>query len=1036
MLTGKVTIPQWPRKVISRRRLLAALEEIPAGGLGIIRAPAGYGKTTLLVDALKSQSSRRYWLTIDEWDKDPSRFLRYLRLAVGLDDGVLDAGLSDDPLESISLVIGALAEGNGATLVLDDAHHLPAGSEVVSTLDYLVRQLPENATIILSSRSKLALPSLPRLRMQGRTIEVTAEELAFTEEEIVTFYEQSRARLLSSDEAASIWRDTAGWPAAVALGAAPTGGGDGQQLSEYVIEEVVRRLPDDLADFLRDTSVLPSLTPDLCATVSGRSDSQELLERLEVTNLPVWRMGSDGHRIHALVRDQLISLLKRDEQRYQELQSRAGLAMVRLGRVDEAIEHYAAASDWAAASRLIADQAPAAYRDGRWHAITMWLQALPREYRESHVELSLWEARVLVRFGRSDDALRVIERCQRSAPAISEAIMSELESLRSAAFRVKGDAGAALVSGRHAVELALTSDAALTVLAEARRQLGLAHFINGQYQASVEEMQAALEIFDRRGETQEAAGLNSCIGSALANLGRVNDAIVHQQHSCEQWRRVGNSKELSWTLNNLAMTHLLGGQQGTARELLIEAIDLARETEYARAEAYATASLADLDRLRSDLRSARTEYRRALHLSSEVGEPSLRAVVLAGLACLEASSGDPIRAEALAREALSDARERHVGHEEALARSALAMVFRQRGDMASASDELAAADDLLAPLGPSRERIEILLLLADSLLPLRRRRAQLTAALESLAATAESAGAENYLALIARDHLPVVQFGASRRIANHFYRELLKKNQGDQGGRTRSGSEELPTVDIRSLGVFEVTVDGRPVLDVEWESEKAKELLLLLLTARDSVSRDEAIAHLWPEIGGKQASSVFHSSLYRLRRALYRSAVIHEGGRYSLNARGTFRFDVQRFQDLVGGSTTGAREEAKNLREAMALYRGPLASELESEWINELRGDLDRLYVGAAGRLIDHLLANQEFSAAIRVSQVLLARDPYDEGACRTLLQAALHSGDIRAGLQAYQRFADLLLAELGERPDDDLARLADDLRMRHTSSP
>lgn len=146
MLTGKVTIPQWPRKVISRRRLLAALEEIPAGGLGIIRAPAGYGKTTLLVDALKSQSSRRYWLTIDEWDKDPSRFLRYLRLAVGLDDGVLDAGLSDDPLESISLVIGALAEGNGATLVLDDAHHLPAGSEVVSTLDYLVRQLPENAT--------------------------------------------------------------------------------------------------------------------------------------------------------------------------------------------------------------------------------------------------------------------------------------------------------------------------------------------------------------------------------------------------------------------------------------------------------------------------------------------------------------------------------------------------------------------------------------------------------------------------------------------------------------------------------------------------------------------------------------------------------------------------------------------------------------------------------------------------------------------------------------------------------------------------
>lgn len=1036
MFTGKVTIPQWPRKVISRRRLLAALEEIPAGGLGIIRAPAGYGKTTLLVDSLKSQSSRRYWLTIDEWDKDHSRFLKYLCLAVGLEHGVLGAGQPDDPLEPISLVTGALAEGNGATLVLDDAHHLPAGLEALGALDYLVRQLPENARLILSSRSKLALPSLPRLRMQGRAIEVTAEELAFTEEEIITFYEQSRARILSPEEAASIRSITAGWPAAVALGAAPTGSGNGQQMGEYVIEEVVRRLPDDLAEFLRETSVLPTLTPDLCAAVTGRDDSWELLERLEVTNLPVWRLGRDELGIHALVRDQLLSLLKQDRRRYKECRSRAGLAMQQAGRVDEAVEHFAEASDWAAARGAIADQAPAAYRDGRWHAITMWLQALPPEYRESHVDLSLWEARVLVRFGRADDALRVIERCQRSAPAIAEATMSELESLRSAALRVKGDSEAAVVSGRRAVELALTSDAALTVLAESRRQLGMALFVSGSYQAAVEEMQAALEIFDRRGEAEEAATLNSCIGSALASLGRISDAIVHLQYACEQWRRVGNSKELSWTLNNLAMAHLLGGQRDTAREQLVEAVDLAREAEYARAEAYATASLADLDRLRSDLQSARIEYRQALHLASEVGEPSLRAVALAGLACLEASSGDPIRAEALAQEALSDAKERRVGHEEALARTGLAMVSRQRGEMAPASDELAAADTLLTSLGPSREHMEILLLLADSLLPLRHRRAQLTTTLGRLAATAESAGAENYVALLAREHLPVVQFGASRRIAGGFYRGLLKKIQGEEGGRDHSGSDGLPMVDVRALGGFRATIDGRPVLDIEWESEKAKELLLLLLISRDSVSRDEAVAYLWPDLGGKQASSVFHSSLYRLRRALYPSAVIHEGGRYALNPRGTFRFDVQRFRELVERPRPRDGEEAEDLREAIELYRGPLTGELESEWIDELRGDLDRVYVRASERLINRLLANQGYAEAICLSQALLDRDPLDEGACRMLLQAALKSGETRTGLQAYDRLTNVLVAELGERPADDLTRLADDLRMRLTDPP
>ncbi|MEX0684084.1 MAG: tetratricopeptide repeat protein [Dehalococcoidia bacterium] len=1030
LFTSKTTIPTGVRAVVPRPRLLAQLAAVPPAGVAIIRAPAGYGKTTLLRDALAALGRRHCWLSLDDWDRDVDRLLDYLSLAVTGPNA--EPSSRKEPLQRLSAIVQALAGTDPAVLVLEDLHVLPPDSEALRLIDYLAQHLPLNARLLISTRVHGTLPSLSRLRLQARAIELTPEDLAFNEEEIAAFYAEVQGHPVSAGEAKRFAETTGGWAAALVLTAtAAQGPSPAGDLSDFIGAEIVERLPPDSYAALVDSSVAEVLDAGLCDHLAERTDSGQMLSALEHANLPILRIGRDQYRLHALVRDYLSDQLRRDQPRFRRQHARMAHWLCQAGRGDEAVRHYAEAQDWVAACDLIQTEAPEAYKRGRWHAITGWLQGLPAAELDSRAEMRLWEARVLVRFGRCDDALQTIERCERIASSIGEPTMAELEALRSAALRIKGDNEAAVVSGRRAVASAVKGDAPLTVLAETRKQLGMALFAGGSYAAAAEELQSALEIYQRRGEVEECATLNSCIGSAVASLGRVTEASVHLQAACEQWRRLGNHKELAWTLNNLGMAHLLCGQRATAREVLVEAIERARETEYTRAEAYAVASLADLDRLSGDLRSARLEYTDAIKLAAELGEPSLRSTAVAGLACVEASSGNPVEAEALAREALAGARERHSVYDEAVARAALGLVFRQRSELPAAVEQFEQASDLLAGLGPCRERIEVLLRLAEALLTMRPRRSTLVAVLQKLVDEVQAGGSENYLATLAASHTAVLDYAAGRRLAGSFFRDLVRKSGVVQDDTPAPG--DLPVVEVHSLGGFQVTVDGRPVLDIEWQSDKAKEILLLLLATGAPLKRDEIIATIWPDSGGKKGNTNFHSSLHRLRQALYPAAVLQDKGTYALNPAGVFRSDANRFRSLVEASrkTGDATDDIERLRTATDLYRGPFAAGFDSEWLEAPRATIELLFAEAAGRLTYHLLRAKDYPGVIAISERLLERDPLDEEACATLLKAAALNSDPRTGLHAYNRHAATLLAELGEQPPEYLTRLANALRTR-----
>ena len=1044
-----------------RTRLTGMLHGGEGGDLTVVRAAAGFGKTTLLVDLAHEAGDIVSWVALDEWDRDAATFLRYLRLSV-VRRLTPEMGRSapprrgQGPQTQLAALAAQIADHDERTwIILDDFHALDGSDDVIALIDYFARRLPPNCRLILASRTQPALPSLARQRLSGRVLELGPTEMAFDADEIRYFYRLKQGISITPEQAERVHRFTQGWPAGVALLSDPETldfpGESSTPLAEYLTAEVFGRLPVGLQEFLLSTSVFESLDSNGCDAILHDSRSSQILRSLESENVPLMRVGGATveYRVHALLRDYLRTKLRADDPAaYRRLNQEAGEWQAECGRLNEAISHFAEAEDWDRVATLILENAPGHYRSGRWHTVTSWLKVMPLDEMRKRPQVRLWEARILTRLGQSDEALRIVSEAVDSVRESDPILVAELETIRATALRVKGDVGWALVSCRRAVHLAAESNAPIDVLAEARKQLGLVQFAAGSFPEAVRELRSVLDIYEQRGDVEEMAFVNGCLGSALGSLGRLPESVTHLEQARQQWRKAQNVKELSWVLNNLAMIYHLMGQIDLARELFADAVSKARAGGHQQFEAYALVSLADIDRQAGRHQSALERYEQALSLSAELDDMRLSTHALAGIAHTCLSTGDVTRAEALARQALASATERDSPYEEGLALLAVGSVTRQRGQLEEAVSAFTSAAAKFEGVNAKKELAEALFGLADAALPTRHGRSLLKLTLEKLAAVSAELGHDYFLVKFSIERPAVAQYASSRKIAGDFYRGLLRRSTptttgaADTAAGSRAPAQGLLAIEVMALGEVEIRMDGRKILDLEWESEKSRELFLLLLSHNRPMRRDEIVAALWPETGGKRATSAFHSSLYRVRRALNAECVVESGGAYALNPAARLSYDVREFEralEMAGATPAGDRAYVDALRTAVDLYRGPFAPSLDSEWADARRLALEERFLEAAAKLADRLILREDYAAAVQVCRRLLECDPYNEAACYKLMQAHAAAGDCEAAFYAYRRYSEALDRDIGDKPGHAISRLYSEVRAqlgRATGSP
>src|SRR2546427_3600745 len=168
-------------------------------------------------------------------------------------------------------------------------------------------------------------------------------------------------------------------------------------------------------------------------------------------------------------------------------------------------------------------------------------------------------------------------------------------------------------------------------------------------------------------------------------------------------------------------------------------------------------------------------------------------------------------------------------------------------------------------------------------------------------------GYDHFLLLEAARNPLLVQYAAANKLAGGYYARLLKmikapatSSPSDQEQGEESSSEQVAnTVRAFGLGQPRVEIGGQEITDLEWRSEKSKEMFFFFLCNRRPLRKEEIVNALWPDLREEKTTSAFHSNMYRLRKALYQECIAKDSGRYILDPRGRFFFDVEEFQQAL-----------------------------------------------------------------------------------------------------------------------------------------
>jgi LuxR family transcriptional regulator, maltose regulon positive regulatory protein len=444
LVSTKLRPSQARPKVVARPRLTEKLTPDPGRRLTLVSAPAGFGKTTLLVEWSKDRTSGgrlAAWVSLDEGDNDPVRFLSYLVAALrtvdeGIGEGVLAALRSPEP-PRIEALAGALinemhALPGALDLILDD-YHLIDSESIHSIISVLLELLPEGVHLVIASRVDPPLP-LSRLRARNQMAELGAADLAFAPEEAAAFLSGVMGLELSAEDVATLEERTEGWIAGLQLAALSmrdrkdlaafieSFSGSHRDVLDFLAEEVLERQPEHVREFLLETSILDNLTGSLCDALTGHDDGDEMLERLEKENLFVIALDDERrwYRYHRLFADFLRGRLGRESpERVGELHLNASDWNEQNGGLFSAIEHALSAGDHERAARLMELGVGQTWYRGEVITLLGWLEKLPQVTMRHWPLLLIWYAAALMLVGRLDgveDLLREADRALGEGP--------------------------------------------------------------------------------------------------------------------------------------------------------------------------------------------------------------------------------------------------------------------------------------------------------------------------------------------------------------------------------------------------------------------------------------------------------------------------------------------------------------------------------------------------------------------------------------------------------------------------------------------
>lgn len=595
----KLAVPTLPSRLVPRPRLLAMLDHVRDPTVILVSAPAGAGKTLLLAEWVHERGrGDMAWVSLDADDNNDNRFWSALLDAMATstsvpEDSVLrrlavpaNPSLDHDFLAEVVDALDDLPES--VVLILDDVHEL-VDEQPLHGLATLLAHQPAGLRLVLSARRDPRLP-LARLRLADELTELRAEDLRFTAAEMRALVAIAGIEL-DDEQLDRLLQQTEGWAAGLRLATLSMSqstdharfladfAANDRAVGEYLIDEVLSRLPPDMAEFLRTVSVCDHAPAELAAQLSGRTDAAALLDKIaEQTSLVVRvEVAPHSYHVHALLRSHLrADLVRQDPERAAHLNGIAATWYATHDQPGEALSHAGRAGDPARITDLLHRHAAELIIGGNHTVVRDVLDLLGSRRVAEDAQLGL--ASALLRLERADlvGAARDLAHVDAAWPAEPpDDLVALRQFVRSRHAQVRGDIPELVQATDSHTGQAGVPDAA-TML-----QHGEALLAAGDLVAAEERLSAALAAARQGGHDYVALQSTTALASAAAIEGDYGVMVKLATAAAEQSAQHGWERtiEAATTALLLAYGALLGGDADGCRRQALRAGEVVADAD-------------------------------------------------------------------------------------------------------------------------------------------------------------------------------------------------------------------------------------------------------------------------------------------------------------------------------------------------------------------------------------------------------------------------------------------------------------------------
>ncbi len=1068
VIRTRITPPRRREDLVVRPRLHDLLNELVEKRLVLISAPAGYGKTSLLIDFCSSSQAPVCWYAIDQLDFDPHRFISHFSAAIQQrfpafgqrtasalsgEQGQFDADYT------ATVLINDLYEhvDEHFLFILDDFHLVNDSVEIRSFISRFLLDMDENCHLVLTSRTLLSLPVLPILAARADVGGISYEELAFLPQEIQQFYLQNRQQDLPLTAAEDVHRRTEGWITGILLaGQVNKQETDAQarlaRVSGFSIEDyfsqVLNNLPDELTSFLLRTSLLEEFNAQRCAEIIEPALSleqapwQEWMDTAQQNNLFVLPTGEQGDwlRYHPLFLDFLQSTIfnERPAEAYA-IEHELANASTRNKDWDHAFAIYRKLGSLQNLVDLIEAAGADMVAGGRISTLSAWLDSLPVEILHSRPYIVALQGHVAAAAGDSSLALTLYNQSIDAMQLPNDRfILARVLSMRAALQRLMGNLEAAKTDASESMLLIQNDLEMRKTKGEALRCIGLCHFHQGKLQDALPWLEDALNVMLSINEHKNEAIIQLEIGLIYENMGDYVRSKEKYTSALEYWKQVKNPIWLSNLLNNMGVLQQLMGEYEQASRSFEEAMQYAQASGYTRMQAFILTGIGDIyAELQAD-EQAEQAYQMAADIAERAQEHFLQVYINVQKAALCAHRGKSAEGYKLIQQARqligSDGSEMESNLCD-LEYAGIKILDKRAAEIIPTLENVCAFFEREGHK-VQFERAHLYLLLAyqqseriDKLIP------------HLLHIVSSIKGEYPLVSLIAsalrhKSNLKSLQVDYLQDEFNHF---LLKVDDFEENlpvlwRYLRSHARVIPfappTIFIRALGRMQVKVNNHTITSSEWQTQAARDLFFMLLVHSEGMTREEISVIFWPDASQDEAKFRFKNTVYRLRRAVGKNCVLLDQDIYRFNDKLDYEYDVELFlkENALANQAHDTMLKLSHFREAIKNYRGDFLSEIDETWAINSRECLKQNYLNILLQVSEIYLDLSNYDLALEYCQRAMDEDNLLEEAYRQAFKIFAATGNRAALVRQYQRCVEVLEKEINAPPSPQTQALYESL--------